>query len=117
MPWLYNLAVRRGLRDENYAANSKHVEYHEHFNLTQICELAGKSFQLEKVRRAGLFIFPLMDWLSWPFYRTNRHMHPVRLFFQKLAGWDYLIDYGVLSYGIFCSFRKPEIADDIGGLY
>ena len=57
-------------------------------------------------RRGGLFVYPLMDWLSWPFYRAGKHDHPVRRLFERAAGWDYMVDFGRASYGVLVALRR-----------
>ena len=55
---------------------------------------------VEHVRHGGMLVFPLTDYLRWPFYRAQRHEHPVARALARLAEWDYGINYGSWSYGI-----------------
>jgi SAM-dependent methyltransferase len=106
--WLYRLLVGKGMRDKTYESRSEQVVYHEHFNLDELIALGGRNLEVENVRRAGLFIYPLMDWLSWPFYRMKIPQNPIRCLLERIAGWDYTIDYGTFSYGIFCAMRNKK---------
>jgi SAM-dependent methyltransferase len=106
-PSLFGLVVRKGLRDDVYLSMGRQVEWHYHFTLEELLELAGESWRLEAVRRGGLFTYPLMDWLSWPFYRAKLESHPIRRFFERVAGADYSIDYGKASYGILIVLERP----------
>jgi SAM-dependent methyltransferase len=107
-PNFYKRVVGRGLRDSNYMDNSKNVEFHHHFSLEEIKGLADGLFKIENYRYAGLFLYPMMDWLSWPFYRANKSGHPVRRFFEKLAGLDYQVSFGKASYGLFAQFKSQK---------
>jgi len=107
-PWIYKKIVGAGLRDKNYDDKSKKVEFHHHFSVQEIQDLAKPYLYVEKYRYAGLFLYPVMDWLSWPFYRARKHDHPVRKFFERIAGFDYSFSYGKLSYGVFLLLKKPK---------
>lgn len=100
LPALYKLLVRHGRRDRVYSAAGRHVEWHHHFNQADLIELLGPGWRVSAVRRGGLVVYPLMDWLSWPFYRTGNPNHWLRKFFERLASMDYNIDFGRASYGI-----------------
>jgi SAM-dependent methyltransferase len=100
LPALYRLLVRRGLRDSSYAAISREVEWHHHFTAPELFQLAGPGWRTLAVEYGGLVICPVVDWLSWPFYRFGAPLHPVRRALERLGGWDYQIDYGRASYGI-----------------
>ena len=107
LPSLYRLVVTRGLRDNSYARRGEGVEWHHHFTREELLELAGQGFQTVAVRAGGLFLFPLADWLSWPFYRSGRANHPVRRLLGKVAAWDNEHDYGRASYGILVVLERP----------
>jgi SAM-dependent methyltransferase len=105
-PALYRRIVGQGKRDANYDAIGRHVEWHYHFTLKELDQLAGAGWKRTVVRRGGLFVYPIMDWLSWPFYRLGKANHPIRRFFQRVAGWDYRIDFGRASYGILVVWER-----------
>jgi|GEM_PF-747618 len=106
LPRLYQRLVGNGLRDRNYEHLGRHVEWHEHFRLDELLKLAGAGWETRLVKHGGLLLYPLMDWLSWPFYRRGRHDHWLRRGFERIAGWDYSIDYGSASYGILLALQK-----------
>ncbi|HEY3500351.1 MAG TPA: methyltransferase domain-containing protein, partial [Polyangiaceae bacterium] len=74
LPKLYGATVRRGLRDPHYDK----IDWHHHFTVPELLDLAGDGFRLETTRYGGLFVSPLMDWLAWPFYRMGRPDHWLR---------------------------------------
>jgi SAM-dependent methyltransferase len=104
--WLYKALVGSGLRDATYAAAGRKIEWHEHFSLRQLLQLAGAGWEVLAVRRGGLLLYPLMDWLSWPFYRMGRPEHWLRQAFERVAAQDYAVDYGDASYGIMLVLRR-----------
>ena len=105
-PRLYRWMVGRGLRDENYTKLDRSVEWHEHFRVAELIDLAGPGWDAPQIRYGGLFLYPLMDWCSWPFYRSGRHDHWLRRSFEKVAGWDYALNFGTASYGVKVTWRK-----------
>ncbi len=109
LPWVYRLVVRRGLRDANYEKVGREVEWHYHFKVPELEQLAGPGWRKVAVRRGGLFVYPLMDWLSWPFYRLGRSEHPIRRLFERIAGWDYSIDFGSASYGVMLVLERDSV--------
>ncbi len=106
IPLLYKSIIRQGNRDDNYKTIGREVEWHYHFKSKEIEQLAGEGWDKLSVSYGGLFIYPIMDWLSWPFYRLGLADNPIRKLFERLAGWDYRIDFGKCSYGIMAVFRK-----------
>lgn len=108
-PWIYKRLVGRGKRDGNYEKMSRMVEWHHHFNLKELEILAGERWKVAAVERGGLFLYPLMDWFSWPFYRMGIPSHPIRRTFEIIAGWDYCIDFGSASYGVLIVFEKKDL--------
>lgn len=106
MPSLYSRIVKQGLRDPTYTAFGRHVEWHHHFTYEELRSLAGTGWKESGQQRGGLILFPLMDWLSWPFYKLQMPQHPVRRLFEKIAGLDYSIDYGPKSYGILLALER-----------
>lgn len=108
-PWIYKRLVGRGKRDSNYEKISRIVEWHHHFKLKELETLAGEGWKVAAVEKGGLCLYPLMDWLSWPFYRMGLPSHPIRKMLEKIAGWDYSIDFGSASYGILVVFEKNDL--------
>ena len=110
LPGLYRRLVRRGRRDAGYDAVGRVVEWHHHFTVPELLRLAGEGWRTVTVRYGGLFIYPLMDWLSWPFYRLGRGEHPVRRLFERIAGWDYRCNAGPASYGVLVALERVATA-------
>lgn len=101
LPGIYRSIVRRGLRDSNYDALERHVEWHKHFTKTELKSIIGSAgWKSVRFTYGGSFMMPLADWLSWPFYRAGKSEHPIRKMLGRLASWDYRIDFGRLSYGV-----------------
>ncbi len=111
LPGLYRLVIGRGRRDAGYSAVGREVEWHYHFTKNELIELAGMGWQIAGVDYGGLFVYPVMDWLSWPFYRMGKPHHPIRKGFERLAGWDYQLNFGKASYGILLALNKIDIPD------
>jgi SAM-dependent methyltransferase len=109
LPGLYRRGVGRGRRDANYAAADRKVEWHHHFTRAELEALAGEGWRWVGVRRGGLFVYPLMDWLCWPFYRLEKPNHPVRRMFERFAGWDSRVDFGTASYGILIVLERAVL--------
>jgi SAM-dependent methyltransferase len=108
VPRLYGRIVGRGRRDSNYSAASRVVEWHYHFTVAELERLANGGWNKVAIRRGGLFIYPLMDWLSWPFYRLGIPHHPVRRLFERLGAYDYRCDFGAASYGVLIALERVE---------
>lgn len=106
LPGLYRRLVRKGGRDAGYAAVGRGVEWHHHFTVAELVHLAGGGWRTVAVRHGGLFVYPLMDWLSWPFYRLRRPEHPIRRALERIAGWDYRIGFGSASYGVLVTLER-----------
>lgn len=106
LPRLYGQLVGGGRRDASYAALSRTVEWHHHFTLEELMDLMGPGWKIVAVRRGGLFLYPVMDWLSWPFYRVGASRHRIRQLFERVAGLDYGIDFGRASYGILLVLER-----------
>jgi SAM-dependent methyltransferase len=105
-PCLIGWLAGRGLREVNYRAIGRKLEWHHHFTLPELLALAGEGWRVAAVRRGGLLVFPLMEWLCWPFYRLGRAEHPVRRYIERVAIFDYAIDYGQASYGILLVLER-----------
>jgi SAM-dependent methyltransferase len=99
LPRIYQRFVGSGMRKGK-------VEWHQHFKVEELIALAGGGWKVFKVVRGGLFLYPLADWLSWPFYRAGKGAHPARLFLQRLANADIRRDYGRASYGLMLVLEK-----------
>ena len=106
LPRLYRMLIGRGKRDAGYSALGREVEWHYHFTKDELLHLAGDGWRVEAVDYGGFFLYPLMDWLSWPFYRAGKPHHPIRKAFERIAGWDYRINFGSASYGILIVWEK-----------
>jgi SAM-dependent methyltransferase len=106
LPALYGRVVGRGQRDSSYAALSREVEWHHHFSAAELLGLAGAGWKTVAIEHGGLMLYPVADWLSWPFYRLNAGNHPLRRALEHLAAWDYRIDYGRASYGILLVLER-----------
>jgi hypothetical protein len=102
------MVVGRGLRDSAYPGGSEGIVWHHHFTERELKSLIPAELEVEYVRHGGLFIFPLTDFLRWPFYRAQRHEHPVARALASLAEWDYGMDYGAWSYGILMVAHKTK---------
>ncbi len=108
LPILYRRLVGRGHRDANYAAAGRQVEWHHHFVVDELRQLAGEGWREVGVGHGGLLLFPAIDWLSWPFYRLGMHEHPVRRVLGRAADWDYARDYGRASYGLLIALERAD---------
>ena len=78
LPGFYQRVVGRGLRDGVYDAIGRSVEWHHHFTLSELLDLAGNGWSSVAVRYGGLVVYPLVDWLSWPFYKLRAPDHRLR---------------------------------------
>lgn len=96
LPRLYGLVLGRGLRDPYY----DEIEWHHHFTVSELLELAGDGFRLETTRYGGLFVSPLMDWLAWPFYRMGKPEHWLRRATERATERDFSHDFGKASYRV-----------------
>lgn len=109
LPGSYRFFLKGGDRDASYAKLGRQVEWHYHFTLAELTQLAGPGWKQVTVQHGGLFIYPLMDWLCWPFYRMHRPDHPLRQMFERIAGWDYSMDFGRASYGILIVLERTDV--------
>jgi SAM-dependent methyltransferase len=104
LPKLYKKVAGRGLRD-GHAAD---VEWHHHFSVDELLDLAGDRFRLLTLRYGSLFVGPLMDWFSWPFYRAGKPNHPLRLACERAAEWDTAHDYGPASSRVLLALGRVD---------
>jgi len=107
-PVLYRVIVGRGIRDEAYPGGAQDIVWHHHFSQTELRSLIPAGLEVECVRQGGMLIFPLTDYLLFPFYRARRYQHPAARTLARLSEWDYGIDYGRWSYGILMVARRNE---------
>jgi SAM-dependent methyltransferase len=108
LPRLYRWLVREGRRDAVYTDFGREIEWHHHFTVSELKQLAGEGWRTVAVGYGGLFVYPLMAWLSWPFYRLGREAHPVRLMFERVAERDYQINFGPASYGVLLALERVD---------
>jgi SAM-dependent methyltransferase len=106
LPGLYERLVKQGRRDAGYPEGSEGVVWHQHFKESELMELAGSGWEIEAHRRGGLFLFPLMDIASWPFYRGRKIDNPIFRSFQRLMNFDIGCNYGRASYDILLVLRR-----------
>lgn len=101
LPGLYQTIFGRGLRDLGYDSTGRTVEWHKHFHVQELQTIIGdKGWSTIRFEFGGLFLMPIADWLSWPFYKAGFPNHFVRRILGKLATWDYRISFGRSSYGV-----------------
>jgi len=109
LPGLYSLLIQKGMRDGNYINMGREVEWHKHFTKSELIQVAGKGWNVLDVSYGGLFLAPLMDWLSYPFYRIGLSDHPVRQMFGRIAALEYRQGFGSASYGIMLVMEKASL--------
>ena len=80
------------------------TQYHRHYTVRGLRELVAPKFEIAAVRRCGFVLFGLADYAA-----IARSPALVGLMF-RLAGLDYAIGYGSLSYNLAMRLRKAEIA-------
>jgi hypothetical protein len=105
-PRLYRWLIGQGKRDAGYEGREEGVVWHHHFTRAELLELAGAGWEVEATRYGGLVLFPIMDILSWPFYRRGAHEHRLRRLLERLGDADYGCNYGLASYGILLVLRR-----------
>jgi SAM-dependent methyltransferase len=107
-PRLYQRYVQGGRRDRVYVESDRAVEWHHHFTAAELLRLAGDRWTVIAIQYGGFILFPLMDWLSWPFYRTGRSDHRIRQLLDRVAQWDYRVNYGRASYGMLLVLERSS---------
>jgi SAM-dependent methyltransferase len=105
-PRAYRRAIGPGRRDSGYTRGSEDVVWHQHFTEEELLELAGNDWDVEGVRRGALLVFPLVDIVSWPFYRLGRVEHPIFRMLLRIKKLDLSVDYGAASYDILIVLRR-----------
>jgi SAM-dependent methyltransferase len=105
-PRLYGKLVGRGMRDKGYAGGSDDVVWHHHFTETELNELISGLFRIKNRAFGGLFIFPIVDILRWPFYRKKMLGHPALNALEEIANWDMGFDFGRASFTILLELEK-----------
>jgi ubiquinone/menaquinone biosynthesis C-methylase UbiE len=78
------------------------TQYHRHYTVRKLRKLVAPYFAIAAVRRGGFLLFALADYAAFA-----RQPQTLRLMF-KLAGFDYSLDYGPLSYNLAFCLRKQE---------
>jgi SAM-dependent methyltransferase len=105
-PRLYRFLLGKGRRDDGFGGNSEAVEWHYHFTRDELIDLAGAGWRVSATRYGGLIVFPLGDYVRWPFYRIRRSGHPVERFVTRVMSKDYGVSFGRASYGILMVLEK-----------
>jgi SAM-dependent methyltransferase len=108
LPLLYRLIIGRGGREAGYAAGTDGVVWHHHFSRAELLNLIGPGWEVEVTWYGGLLIFPLGDYLLWPFYRLGWRGGWVRKAIEGIRNIDYAVNYGPASYGILLVLKKIE---------
>jgi SAM-dependent methyltransferase len=106
LPSLYRMVIRQGMRDKGYRDGGAGVVWHHHFTREELLAVAGEGWEVERTQYGGLFLFPLMDWLSWPFYRLGWYDNFLVRTLRQVAYMDYSWDFGTASYGILLLLRR-----------
>jgi hypothetical protein len=109
-PGLYGLLIGRGRRDEGFATGPAAVEWHYHFTREELLAIAGAGWRVEATRYGGLLLFPVGDYIRWPFYRLRRGGHGIERLVTRVMSLDYAVDYGLWSYGIMLVLAKSGCA-------
>jgi hypothetical protein len=102
LPRLYRSLAGRGMRD----SHAHEVEWHHHFSVSELLGLMDGGFRVLSVRYGSLFVAPLMDWVSWPFYRAGKPQHWIRRACERAAIWDTARDYGPASSRVLLSLER-----------
>jgi SAM-dependent methyltransferase len=105
VPRLHRTLLGSGIKDAAYHREQRPIVWHHHFRPGQLIELAQPGWRPVALRRGGLLIAPIVDWLRWPFYRANRGTHPVSLWLERLAAWDTSYDYRRASWRLMLVFE------------
>lgn len=108
LPRVYRSLIGRGGRDAGYAAGSDGVVWHYHFTREELVRLAGAGWTVEATWYGGLLIFPIGDYLLWPFYRLKWEGGWIRRTIERVRKIDYSVNYGPASYGILLVLKKTE---------
>lgn len=106
LPGLYRSLIGRGRRDAGYPNGSAGITWHHHFTRAELLDLAGPGWEPEATWYGGLILFPVADYLLWPFYRSGWHGGLLRKGLAWIATADYAVNYGRASYGILLALRK-----------
>jgi SAM-dependent methyltransferase len=106
LPWVYNKIIKEGHRDRGYSRGSKDVVWHHHFTQEEVMRIAGEGWEIATSRSGGLFLLPLMDIASWPFYRAGRINNSAFRLLQRVMDFDIGCDYGRASYDILLMLRR-----------
>jgi SAM-dependent methyltransferase len=107
LPTLYRRVIGRGRRDVGYADGSAGVHWHHHFTRDELLRVAGPGWEVEATWYGGLALFPITDYLLWPFYRFQLGGR-LRRWIAHVQAIDYEVNYGPLSYGILLALRRTE---------
>jgi SAM-dependent methyltransferase len=105
-PRLYRRLLGRGMRDAGYEGGTEDVVWHHHFSVPELLELAGPQWEVERIERGGLILYPVADILAWPFYRTRRIHNPAFRALQRVADFDLGVNYGAASFDVLLLLRK-----------
>lgn len=106
-PGLYKMFVGSGLRDKGYARGSADVEWHYHFKQEELLSLMSANLKAKETCYGGLFLFPFLDILRWPFYRAGNLDSSLLKLMDKVMEWDLGINYGRSSFTILLTLEKP----------
>ncbi len=106
LPGLYRKLIGRGRRDIGYADGTAGVFWHHHFSRDELLRVAGPGWEVEAIWYGGLLLFPLGDFMLWPFYRFGWQGGWLRRTIERLQTVDYEVNYGPASYGILLALRK-----------
>jgi SAM-dependent methyltransferase len=101
-------AIGGGGRERGFEAEKHGIVWHHHFSVPELRALLEPAFQIERVRRRGCFVAPICAGLVFPFYRRQRHDHPIARLLQRLEAWDLSVETSPrFAWNVLVVARKP----------
>ena len=102
-PRLCALAARR-VRFESgqFTAN---LDHHRHYRLAEIARLLGPEFNLRRVHRGGLLLYPLAAAAISVVGRLRGETRALRPLL-RILNWDFRLPFGILSYNLMILAEK-----------
>jgi SAM-dependent methyltransferase len=108
--WAFSRLVGGKSRDAGFE-NEKHgVVWHHHFTMEELEEIFSPEFEIRDIRWRGCLIIPVIDWITFPFYRWNLTQSWLFKFLKRIQRLEFrLINNKFLGYNVlFIAYPKKQ---------
>ena len=85
---------------------SRKDDYYYHYSFNEIKDMLGPKFEINRIYRGGLIIYPLAIGMNYVFNLFGWKRSIVLKSFNVLSDWEYNINFGPLAYNLLILAKK-----------